>query len=384
MTAMPRVSIVMSVYNGLPYLPAAFDSILNQTFTDFEFVVIDDSSTDGSEALLREYAASDARVVLVRNERNLGLVTSLNKGLALTRGEYIARQDADDISLPQRLEKQVAFLDSHPAVGLLGTLTQVIDAQGQPVHGTGHFMPLTDNAALQAQLLRNNPFCHGSVMLRRICLERSGPYDPRAITEDYELWLRLAEVTELAKVEPVLYLYRVHSGALSLSISPRVYMDSARVLGDTLQRRFGAAPPVEHLAAIAHHYLRAAQAAYRRNELELACQAVRQALALSPSLFGSSELLSELESVYLPDRPFASGQAFTQMIFSGLPPDPATDRLRGRLLSTLHMREVFQGAAARDWARVRAHIAPGLRLDPRWRLNRGVWVIWLKALAGAR
>ena len=115
---MPKVSVVMSVYNAEPYLEAAIDSILNQTFRDFEFVIVDDGSTDGSTEILEKYAKGDSRIRLVHNAFNKGLIRSLNRGVKLAKGEYIARQDGDDVSLPQRLASQVQFLDEHPEIGV--------------------------------------------------------------------------------------------------------------------------------------------------------------------------------------------------------------------------------------------------------------------------
>ena len=117
----PRVSVVMSVYNGERYLAEAIDSILGQSMSDLEFIVIDDGSTDGTPRILEKYTARDERVWVVRNERNLGLTRSLNRCLSLARGEYFARQDADDISLPERLALQVQLLDANPHVGAIGT-----------------------------------------------------------------------------------------------------------------------------------------------------------------------------------------------------------------------------------------------------------------------
>ena len=111
----------MSVYNGERYLRPAVESILNQSYPDFEFIVIDDGSADNSRNILAEYAVQDSRLRIIPNETNLGLTRSLNKAIGLAHGRYLGRQDADDISLPQRLERQVAFLNAHPEVGLVGT-----------------------------------------------------------------------------------------------------------------------------------------------------------------------------------------------------------------------------------------------------------------------
>ncbi len=142
----PRVSVLMSVYNGERFLRDSVESILGQTFTDFEFLILDDGSTDSTCEILEEYANKDARIVLVRNDRNLGLTRSLNKGLRLVRGEYLARQDADDISLPKRLEMQVKFLDAHPEVGVVGSALEIIDENGNTIpygkHGEVIVTPL--------------------------------------------------------------------------------------------------------------------------------------------------------------------------------------------------------------------------------------------------
>jgi glycosyltransferase involved in cell wall biosynthesis len=129
---MPRISVVMSVYNGEKYLRQAIESILQQTYTDFEFIIIDDGSTDSSREIIQSY--DDKRIRLVINEQNIGLTKSLNKGIRLAKGEFIARMDADDISLPQRFEKQVAYLDSHPEVGVLGTYANIIDHRGKIIN----------------------------------------------------------------------------------------------------------------------------------------------------------------------------------------------------------------------------------------------------------
>lgn len=201
----PKVSVLMTVYNGARYLREAVESILNQTFTDFEFIIVDDGSTDETPAILDGY--HDPRIVRLCNGRNLGLMRSLNRGLEVARGVYIARQDADDCSYLIRLEHQVAFLDAHPEVGLLGSAYDVMDAQGQVVDRVA---PPTDNVTLQRMLVRHNRFCHGSIMMRRNLLEQVGGYWEMPAVEDYELYLRVAERTLLANLVEPLYAWRRH------------------------------------------------------------------------------------------------------------------------------------------------------------------------------
>ena len=207
----PKVSVVMSVYNGERYLRESVESILAQTFTDYEFIVVDDGSTDETWDILNSY--TDSRLVLLRNESNMGLPASLNRGLAIARGRYVARQDADDFSFPHRLERQVAYLDAHSFVGIVGTGRVTVSESGEAI--SVYHMPTSDDR-IRAWLLRRSPFCHGTVMARRHFLHDAGGYRPELpVTEDYDLWLRLAERCEMANLPEVLYAYRSHKLAVS-------------------------------------------------------------------------------------------------------------------------------------------------------------------------
>jgi len=204
----PQVSVVMAVYNGEKYLRQAVESILHQTFTDFEFIIVDDGSTDTTPAILDAY--HDPRIVRLRNGTNAGVSYSLNRALEVSRAGYYAIQDADDFSHPRRLEKQVAFLEAHPQVGLLGTAYDVMDAEG---HWVGRVSPPTDNETLQRALVRRNCFGHGSVVMRREIVVGVGGYEYLEQlwpVEDYDLWLRLAEHTVLANLPYALYAWRQH------------------------------------------------------------------------------------------------------------------------------------------------------------------------------
>jgi len=147
----PTVSVLMPVFNGEQFLRPAMNSILNQTFTDFEFIIVDDGSTDHSREILNSY--TDSRVRLICNESNIGLTDSLNRGLEAASGNYIARMDQDDISLPERLAKQVAFMDSHPEVGVCGTWAKDIDQTDSTTPGHSSDNPMLLKASL-------NRFCH--------------------------------------------------------------------------------------------------------------------------------------------------------------------------------------------------------------------------------
>lgn len=199
----------MPVYNGERYLRGAIDSILSQTFRDFEFLIINDASTDGSVEIIKSY--TDPRIRLVHNETNLGRCATPNKGLDLAQGEYLARMDCDDISLPTRLEKQVKFLNAHPDVGVCGTWIKLF-------MGTGYIIkyPLT-HEAIKCHMLLGSQLAGASAMFRRkVFLAHHLYYDVNCkLAEDYELWTRCSNVTKLANIPEILYLYRWHAEQIS-------------------------------------------------------------------------------------------------------------------------------------------------------------------------
>ncbi len=207
----PGVSVVMAVHNGAPYLREAVQSILDQTYPQFEVIIIDDASTDATPEILAQL--NDCRIKVLRNPTRLGLAASLNRGIREARAPYIARMDADDLSLPERLMRQRQFLEEHPDHALVGSSYYQMDAQGRIV---GLVPVLTDNEALQAGLLEQNWFGHGSVMVRRQALLEVGGYNERfTCAQDYDLWLRLAERHKIANLPEPLYCWRRTEGGIS-------------------------------------------------------------------------------------------------------------------------------------------------------------------------
>lgn len=215
---MPAVSVLMSVYNGERFLAEAVESILTQTFPDFEFLIIDDGSTDSTAEILAAYARGDSRVRVV-SQKNKGRTASLNEGIQLARGKYIARMDADDISLPQRLEKQLEFMTAHPETVLLGTAVEWMTQAGQ-IFRVENF-PGGD-AELREALRRENPFRHPTILMRKETVVAVRGY--RQLfdeSEDYDLWLRMAEVGQVASLDEPLVKYRIHPKQASASNAKR-------------------------------------------------------------------------------------------------------------------------------------------------------------------
>jgi glycosyltransferase involved in cell wall biosynthesis len=205
MSAVPDVSVVLSVRNGGSDLPKAVATILEQTFTNFELIAINNGSIDGTRDFLDRIADPRVRVY---HQEDAGLAAALNRGISLARGRYIARQDHDDWALPTRIEQQVTFLDAHPDHGLVGTCAEIWIGD----HSTGRFHDHpAENAELRFALLFNNPFVHSSVMMRKSALDQVGSYSTdraRQPPEDYELWSRIARRFRVANLPERLTIYR--------------------------------------------------------------------------------------------------------------------------------------------------------------------------------
>lgn len=209
--AEPRITVLMPVYNALPFLGKAIDSILRQTFQDFELLIIDDCSNDASGELISSYR--DQRIVAVRNERNLGLSSTLNKGLLLARAELVARMDADDIAMPERLEKQYLKFQASPALRLLGTAVTLINAQDERV---AQWTYPVDIAAVRQAIKVSCCFAHPSVMYRKTAVVEAGGYDGSLNpAEDYDLWVRLCARYDCCNLPESLLRYRIHAANMS-------------------------------------------------------------------------------------------------------------------------------------------------------------------------
>jgi hypothetical protein len=213
-----RVSVLMTVYNAAPYLRAALDSIVNQTSGDWELVVVDDGSTDESPGILASYADQRIRIKWLRE--NIGRTPALRLAFDMARGEYIAVLDADDVSHPERLAKQVAYLDEHPDVVLVGTWALLIDEKGEVLDWVA---PATDARQLYENLAWKNPFVHSSVIYRADVASELGGYPENLpYAQDCGLWLRLAQRGNVAMIAEYLCKQRVRSNGLTQAKQSRL------------------------------------------------------------------------------------------------------------------------------------------------------------------
>lgn len=250
MSSSPTLSVAMSVYNGERFLDAAIASVRAQSFTDFEFLILDDGSSDSTRAIIARHAADDSRIRPILRE-NRGLIVSLNQLLAESRAPLVARMDADDICLPQRFERQIAFLAANPDHGVVGSFTRDIDE-----FGNGFALNTAEHPRTHEDLLANiasgGPLlAHPTVMFRRaVVLEAGGYHAAFRHCEDYDLWLRLADRTRLANLDERLLQYRHYAGQVSSrhAFEQQVGVAVSRIAHD--ERLAGRPDPTETLAAL--------------------------------------------------------------------------------------------------------------------------------------
>ena len=210
----PLVSVVMAVYNGRDFLGPALDSLLAQTFSDFELIAVDDGSTDGSSAMLDDYARRDGRVRVI-HQAGAGVARARNVGLAHSRGSYIAVADADDVYLPERLAVEVDYLEHHPAVAAVGSSVLVIDEGGR-LTGQRHDYP-TDSLKIRRRMRRHSCIAHSTAMVRADAMRAIGGYRPVfRLATDYDFWLRLLDHHDCVNLPQPLVYYRYRSASISM------------------------------------------------------------------------------------------------------------------------------------------------------------------------
>ena len=238
--AQPVVSVVMPVHNRILYCAEAIDSILSQTLADFEFIIVDDGSTDGTSAFLEWYGGLDARIRLFRNGVNRGVSASLNHGIAQARCDLVARMDSDDVALPERLERQVAFMARHPELLAAGTALRMIDARGILVGPPS-------KVETDPQALHSRPsLAHPTTILRRDAVLRAGGYRSAFDhAEDVDLWFRLGEIGMLGNAPEVLLHYRDHGGNVHQTHRRRQAFLAEMAALAAYRRRNGWGDPVE-------------------------------------------------------------------------------------------------------------------------------------------
>lgn len=250
----PRVSVLLPVYNGAPFLAASIDSVLSQSFTDIELLILNDGSTDNSAAIAKSY--SDSRIRYFERP-NMGLPATLNEGARLARGEFLFRQDQDDLSHPSRVARQVAYLDEHPDVAVLGTWARIF-IDGDPAAAFRYHRHSTSYAAVAFCALFDSTFVHSSVAIRRSAFEALGGYscDPmRQPPEDFELWSRMCRHYKVANLAEVLVDYREVATSMSRVLRQDFTERMLRISAENLRYWLNGSPLAafsDKLASIYH------------------------------------------------------------------------------------------------------------------------------------
>ncbi len=285
MSNFPIVSIVMSVYNSQRYLCAAVESILAQTFSNFEFIVINDGSTDRSLKILQDFQKQDHQIRVISRNRT-GLTPALNEGIRLANGQFIARMDADDVAYPQRFEQQIHFLNGHAASVAVGCALLLIDPDGEAI-AARH--PLVTHDSIVVSLLSGNTAIpHPSAMIRREALMAVGAYrEEFEYAQDLDLWLRLCEIGELANLDDVLMQYRLHEQSITAQYLTRQAECAERAVRDAYQRRRLSIPgnfsmPARKAVSRDHTLRRWAKLALRSGNIEVAKKHAWAAFSMSP------------------------------------------------------------------------------------------------------
>ena len=236
----PKVTVLMTVYNGQDFLAGAIECVLAQTFTDFELLIVDDGSDDRSADIIRSWARSDERIRKIKHERNMGVAQARNSGLAAAAGQYVAYQDSDDLSRPRRLQMQLDYLESHPQVGALGCQMEVVDQDLKPLFD---YATPPNHALITWNLFFGWGMAHCASMLRRRLYDARQPYNPRnRYAEDLELWLRLAPVTRFANLPEKLVRYRSHDQSVSVKRRDLQKDDVRMAVAGALNALWGDAP----------------------------------------------------------------------------------------------------------------------------------------------
>jgi glycosyltransferase involved in cell wall biosynthesis len=242
------VSVVMPVFNGERYLKESINSVLLQTYKHFELIIVNDGSIDGTKNILS--SLHDRRINIIHLEDNCGAAHALNVGIGAARGDWIAIQDADDISLPNKLEEQVRFIKEHQDVNAVGSFIECISGDTEVPKRSLHIEStrnyLSSKEHIYAYRYYLNPFCHGSVIFSKSLFHQIGGYDPQyKICYDYDLWLRMLERTSIYKIPSVLYQYRIHADSISRNNNQTINEDwlvASKYIKKSLQEKSGREP----------------------------------------------------------------------------------------------------------------------------------------------
>lgn len=380
-TSNPLVSVVLAAYNAEQYIQQAVDSILQQTYPDFELIVIDDASTDTTPEILSTCA--DPRIKILRNEKNLGPYGAANRGISMARGEILARHDADDVSMPERFAHQVAAFQANPNLVLVGSSYLIIDREGKTLDLT--LLPDT-NEKLQKRLEHGNIFIQGATMFRRTAFEKVGGYrEYFPVSQDYDLFLRLAEVGEINNLPDALYKFRFHGESISRK-KKELQLACRRLAWELAVRRRQGLPegdiPEDVVAAyppepsrLFHEARGTAYLYYASGQVDKAVESLERALFYLPDLGNETPDWREWSLAHANSLASVSGDAergadFIKWLLVHIP-GSSTDQSKD-LLAEYYSALAFQAYEANHKSKVPSMVLAALKTDINLLKNRGL------------
>jgi GT2 family glycosyltransferase len=392
---LPLVSVIVPSFNHQDYVSACLDSILGQTYGNIEVIVVDDGSTDDTRRTLHNYR----RYVTVIEQENRGTQAARNVAISLSSGEFIAFIDSDDIWMPNKLELQLAVFDAKPCIGLVYSYAYRIDSAGNLIHSRGKPQiigkALNENHDMVLQELLVEDFIPAlTTVIPKWCIEEVGRFDESLLgAGDWDLWLRIAAKYPIACVEQPLGFHRDHAANTTKMLfrSKSIRHEHEQVLHKAFQLpEVSALPQQVRDKAFARVYLTSAEAEAIGGDAAAVGNELRRAIELDPTIIEDQENLAaqliHLAHLYAVDcqtrNPY---RQFTSEVFSSLSAViPTAGRLKRRVLAESVMASVFSARDSRDRQQVRDLLAVGLRADPRWLRNLGVWSIVTEAYFGSK
>lgn len=374
----PAVSVLLTNFNGEQYLRASIESILNQNFIDFELIIIDDGSVDGSWQIIQNFAQKTDKIIATLNPHNLGTSPALNIGLAQSRGRFITRQDADDVSLPERLEMQVKYLDAHPEYSAVATPADLVDANGAFIR-TGF---LVEASEIPSLMLDHMCLCGPTVLVRRSAFEKAGLFFSHDLSysEDYDLCLRLAEIAPIGSLKEPYYIYRQHAASVSQLKRFRQMFNKALALERALQRRHGSKPDLHLIANVVRDYLRAGVLGYLSSETEEARESIARAVVIDPDALRREQPIRDILTRYAPENSGAEVDYVTGIFQDILPDNPIMNKLFRDLYAAALIHTGFEELREQQTSLAEKHFLEAVKYDRSWLRNTGVLSVITKSL----
>lgn len=374
----PLVTVLMANMNNEEFLKDSIQSILNQTYQNLELIVIDDGSTDDSVHIINAFQQQDARLIFIHNEINQGTSVALNQGLALARGKFITRQDSDDISLPDRIEKQLGLLIEKPYLGAASSAVYLIDQHGE----LGAVAYQLEDLDIGITLLDTMCICGPTLMVNRSVFEAIGyQFSPDlSYSEDYDLALRVSEVSKIENINHPLYKYRQHASSVSIAKRNIQMYNKAVALERSLERR-GTPTSAKNLwLNVSRDYLRAAVLAVTNQDTSSAKQSIEQALRVDSEILNQFELVDNIIRRYSPkNNPDAAFKFFENVFDLLLPINQGLRKSKYKLLAACQAEWLLSGKILNKGFTTR-DIWFTVKNDPRWLGNRGIWSLFFKSI----